>query len=339
MPAKNPRKTTGPETLQEAILYFSDPLNCLAKAIEFRWPNGITCPHCTSERCAFISSRSIWRCNGCKKQFSAKTGTIFEDSPLGWDKWFVALWLLVNAKNGVSSWELHRAIGVTQKTAWFVLHRLRLALGEDDPQEPTLSGTIEADETFIGGKAKNMHVRERKLKIQGRGAVGKAIVFGILERHPQNKKGKGKTQVNRVRALVVPDRTRTTLQPKVRAAVVPGSELFADAHAGYQGMDELVHQTVDHVERYVSGLVHTNSMENFWSLLKRALHGTYVSVECDHLGKYVDEEVFRFNARKDDDAGRFATALPGAVGKRLLYRELIARPEGEGPRRGKGATK
>ncbi|MGV3719720.1 MAG: IS1595 family transposase [Actinomycetota bacterium] len=329
--------STFPKTLQEAVLYYANPENCLATAIKFRWADGVACPHCGDMNPGFLTTRRIWKCRNkpCRKQFSAKVGTIFEDSPLGLDKWFVVLWMLVNAKNGVSSWEIHRAVGVTQKTAWFMLHRLRLALREEE--EP-FSGVVEADETFPGGKAKNMHFRQRKLKIRGRGMVGKAIVFGVLQRHPENKTSKDKHKVSLVNAKVIKSSKKSVIQPAVRAQVAPGSTLYTDALASYDGITEYVHETVNHVDEYVRGAVHTNGMENFWCLLKRCLIGTYVSVEAEHLGRYVDEEVYRFNQRKDNDSGRFQTAGPGIVGKRLTYKELIARPEGMGPRRGKGAT-
>jgi transposase-like protein len=322
-----------PKTLQAAILYYADPDNCLATAIRFRWPDGVTCPHCGSEEHGFLRSRRIWKCKNreCRKQFSAKAGTIFEDSPLGLDKWFVAMWLIVNAKNEISSWELHRAIGVTQKTAWFMLHRLREALHPGGPEEP-LSGEVEADETFIGGKAKNMHRKERKLRIQGRGAVGKAIVFGLLERHPENKGSK--TKAHRVRVKVLTNTQKATIQPEVQAAVLPGSHLYTDSLPSYQGMVEYVHETVDHAEEYVRGSVHTNNLENFWSLLKRCINGTYVSVEAEHLGRYLDEQAYRFNERKQNDQGRFLLVGGGIAGRRLTYKELTAREEGTPPRRG-----
>jgi transposase-like protein len=243
------------------------------------------------------------------KQFSVKVGTIFEDSPLGLDKWLVAGWLLANSKNGISSHEMARHLGVTQKTSWFMMHRLRRAMQTGTFEK--LSGEVEADETFIGGKARNMHKKKREEKIQGRGASGKVAVMGLLERHGE------------VRTKVVPDTKKRTLQVEVRENVEPGSELYTDALKSYQGLDpEYVHQVIDHAEKYVEGKIHTNGLENFWSLLKRCFHGTYVSVEPFHLFRYLDEEAFRFNERDGQDADRFRKALWSVAGQRLTYSEL-----------------
>lgn len=307
-------KNTLPQTLQEAIIYFSDPDVCLAFVANLRWPNGVTCPHCNSTEHSFVSTRRIWKCKSCKKQFSVKVGTIFEDSPIGLEKWLAAIWMLANDKNGISSYEVHRAIGVTQKTAWFMLHRIRLAMQTGTFEK--LSGQVEADETFIGGKAANMHKSKREATIKGRGAAGKAVVMGLLQRDGD------------VQATVVPDTKKETLQSEVRSRVEVGSELFTDALPSYQGLGaEYLHQAIDHAVTYVAGKVHTNGIENFWSLFKRCIKGTYVSVEPEHLIRYVDEEVFRFNNRKGKDAQRFDKAVRGIVGKRLTYQELLA--EGE----------
>lgn len=320
--------TSFPTTLQEAINYYADEDNCLATAIRFRWPNGIECPHCGCTEQSFLRSRRIWKCKNkeCRKQFSAKVGTIFEDSPLGLDKWFVAMWLIVNAKNGISSWELSRAIGVTQKTAWFMLHRLRYVLqGEDS--EP-LSGEVEVDETYIGGLSKNMHKHVRARKIKGTGGAGKTIVMGLLER-------KAAKRPSRVRAKVVTDTKKATLQGEVRANVEAGAEVHTDALPSYQGLgQEYLHQVVDHAVAYVEGNVHTNGLENFWSLLKRTVKGTYVSVDAVHLEKYLAEQAMRFNERKGKDQDRFCFAMRTVTGKRLTYAELIRREEGTLPRRG-----
>lgn len=301
--------------------------------VELRWPGGwITCPRCGADDIAEIKSRRMFRCRGCQKQFSTKVGTVFEDSPIGLDKWLTTVWLLCNAKNGISSYEVHRAIGVTKKTAWFMLHRIRVAMIAGSFEK--LSGDVEADETFIGGKAKNMHKAQRTLKIQGRGAVGKAIVLGLLERGKGDKKDKTDKRVSRVRVKRIGSTKRGTIQPEVREAVAPGSNLFTDALPSYQGMEEYIHEAVDHAEAYVRGTVHTNGIENFWSLLKRCINGTYVSVEAEHLGAYLDEQAFRFNERKRNDQERFYLTSAGINGRRLTYKELIARPEGTPPRRG-----
>lgn len=303
-----------PQTLMQAIKFFSDDLFCVKFIASRRWSSGqAICPRCQSENNTFMESRKVWQCKNkeCKKQFSVKVGTIFEDSPIGLDKWLTAMWLITNAKNGISSYEIHRSIGVTQKTAWFILHRIRKAMENGSIEK--LSGTVESDETFIGGLAKNMHKHKREAKIKGRGSVGKTAVMGIIER-------KGK-----VTAKVVNDLTKETLQGEVRANVKTGSNLFTDEWQSYQGLiDEYFHEVVNHgVGEYVRGNVHTNSIENFWTLLKRSLKGTYVSVEPFHLGRYVAEQVFRFNERKLNDKERFLGVLNAVSGKRLTYKELI----------------
>jgi transposase-like protein len=311
----NKKDIPQPTTLQQAVIHFSDPDRCLEAAKRLRWPAGIVaCPHCGSTEHTFVSTRRIWKCKakGCKKQFSVKVGTIFEDSPLGLDKWMVAIWLIANAKNGISSCELSRAIGVTQKTAWFMLQRIRYAMRTGSFAK--LSGEVEADETYVGGKAKNMHASRKIGMKRGRGASGKTIVLGLLER-------KGTAVVK-----VVPNTKAATLQAEVRQHVLEGSELFTDALQSYQGLDEeYAHQVVDHAEKYVEGKIHTNGIENFWTLLKRTITGTYVAVEPVHLERYLDEQAFRFNNRTMDDRGRFVKVAKGIGGKRLTYKELTGK--------------
>jgi transposase-like protein len=268
-----------PKTLQQAVVYFANPDNALSFMVTLRWPDGITCPLCGSDRYTFISTRRTWQCKECKKMFTVKLGTIMEDSPLALDTWLCAMWLIVNAKNGISSYEIHRALGITQKSAWFLLQRIRLAMQTGTFNK--LSGEIEADETFIGGKARNMHKRKRAEKIKGRGPVGKAIVMGILERHGE------------VRTKVVNNRDSETLQAEIRENVEAGSEVFTDELAAYEGLSpDFYHQAINHAVRYVQGRVHTNGIENFWALLKRCLKGTYISVMPFHLFRYLDEEAF-----------------------------------------------
>jgi transposase-like protein len=304
-----------PKTLQQAIVYFSNPDNCIAYLVARRWPNGITCPTCGSGKVGYLPSRRLFQCKTrhSKSQFSIKVGTIFEDSPISLDKWLCAMWLLANCKNGVSSYEIHRDLGVTQKTAWFMLQRIRLALQDDNAG--MLGGEVEVDETFIGGKARNMHVAQKKRRITGTGGKDKTIVFGMVERG-----GKVKTQV-------VASRKRDSLQPEIRKHVEAGSALYSDALLSYQGLaNDYAHQVIDHAVSYVEGNVHTNSMENFWSLLKRGIHGTYVSVEPFHLFRYLDEQAFRYNNRKElNDAGRFDLAVSQIVGKRLTYAEVTGK--------------
>jgi transposase-like protein len=280
----------------------------------------VTCPTCGSKAVYFDKTLNGWKCKTKhpKQKFTLKTGTIFEDSPLGFDKWLPAVWLITNANNGISSWELHRALGVTQKTAWFMLHRIRLAL-QDEQSGGKLGGEVEVDETFIGGKARNMHKRKReRLGInQGDKLAGKVAVMGLLERH-----GEGKT---RIRPAVLPSLRRKDVQDHFRTYVEADSTTHTDAFSSYKGLDkDFVHNVVDHAECYVKDNVHTNSCENYWSLLKRAIKGTYVSVEPFHLFRYFDEQAFRFNNRFGDDAERFSSVVRAVVGRRLTYDELIA---------------
>jgi transposase-like protein len=305
-----------PKTLREAILFFADYENCRAAVEAIRWPEGVvTCPTCGSVHVTYLASVRRYKCYAKhpKAQFSLKVGTIFEDSAIGLQKWLPALWLLTNCKNGISSYELARALGVTQKTAWFMLSRLRLALQSEDGGK--LSGDVEVDETYIGGRARNMHANKKGRLLSGArgGVVGKAAVMGLLDRH-------GKDGVSQVRTVALKGRRRSHIQPEVRKHVEAGSAVYTDALMSYYGLaSDYTHGVIDHAERYVDGQVHTNGLENFWSLLKRALKGTYVSVEPFHLFRYLDEQSFRFNNRGTSDAIRFALALKGVLNKRLTY--------------------
>jgi len=303
-----------PKTLLEAVTYFSDPAVTFKAMLGAKWPDGkIACPKCSGEAVGVITSRSMLQCKAkdCRKQFSCKVGTIFEDSPLGLDKWFVAVWCIANAKNGISSCELARALGVTQKTAWFMLHRIRLAMKTKTFRK--LSGEVESDETFIGGRAKNMHKHVRERKIKGRGTVSKAIVQGLLERGGE------------ARMSVIGNTDEQTLQTTVRRNVEGGAAVYTDALPAYRDLALThVHKFVDHLTTYVNDRVHTNGLENFFSLLKRTLKGTYVAVAPFNLQRYMDEQTFRFNQRKTNDAGRFQRVVSAVVGKRLTWRELTA---------------
>jgi transposase-like protein len=306
-----------PETLLEAIEFFSDPDVCLDFMVSLRWPDGtIACPTCGSVEVGFLKTRKLWECKSKheRRQFSVKVGTIFEDSAVSLNKWLAAIWMIANDKNGVSSHEMHRALGVTQKTAWFMLHRIRRAMQTGSFQKS--SGEHEVDETFIGGKARNMHRDRRNQAIEGTGGAGKAIVVGILQRH-------GGPGHSIVRATVAPNTRSSTLQPLIRENVETGSVVYTDAYSGYRGLSsQFLHEAIDHAETYVNGSVHTNGIENFWSLLKRAIHGTYISVEPFHLFRYIDEESFRFNNRGTTDAIRFLKVAAEIIGKRLTYKEL-----------------
>lgn len=312
--------STEPQTLVEAIRYFADPDVTLATMVDLRWPTGVHCPTCGRTDVRFIATRRMWECKEKhpRRQFSAKVGTIFEDSPLGLDKWFSAIWLIANCKNGVSSYEIHRGIGVTQKTAWFMLHRIRLAMETGSFLKS--GGEFEADETYIGGRAANMHKARKEKTIQGgRGTMGKEVVMGVLRRGNEAESSKV------VVAGHVKNNKKATVQSAVRAAAQPGASVYTDALRSYNGLAaDYIHQVVDHAVEYVRDAVHTNGLENFWSLFKRALKGTYVSVEPVHLDAYVVEQTFRFNERKGSDSNRFQKVLRNVSGKRATYKQLIA---------------
>ncbi|SFS21066.1 Transposase [Granulicella pectinivorans] len=318
-----------PKTLQQAIVYFSDRDRAFQFAINFRWPNGVvSCPRCGSERHAFIKTRRIWECYGCKKQFSLKVGSIFEDSAITLDKWMMVVWMLCNCKNGVSSYEIARSIGVTQKSAWFMLHRVRKAMETNAYDGPLGGGgaTVEVDESFVGGDPKNWHeskrakhhkeVRSERVQEYQNRFTHKTSVIGMLDRDSRQ-----------VRAKVVPNVKRDTLQKEILSTITPGSRVHTDQAVAYNSLQkQYIHETVNHAVEYVRGNVHTNSLENFWSLMKRNLAGTYVAVEPFHLDRYLSEQVFRFNHRIGwNDLGRFHLAMSGVAGKRLTYKQLTGK--------------
>jgi transposase-like protein len=310
------KERNAPLTLADVMRFADDPDRALAFVVQLRWPSGIVCPRCGTDKPNFLKSRRIWRCKGCRKDFSVKVGTIFEDSPLGLDKWLPAIWLLANAKNGISSYELHRAIGVTQKTAWFMLSRIRLAMQSGSFEK--MSGEVEVDEAFIGGKAEYMHKSRRRKGERRHGQWDKAMVLGMLQR----KRGPKHSTVVLRR---VPGVRSRHLLPHIVENVEKGTEVFTDALLTYKGLKELEfkHASVDHAVSYAQGKVHTNGLENFWSLLKRAIKGTYISVDPVHLFRYLDEQAYRFNERKKNDLQRFVGVLKDVVSKRLTYNELI----------------
>lgn len=306
-------ETRLPESLLEAVRYFSDPDTCHNFAVSMRWPEGVTCPRCGCGNVGFVATRRIWNCKGCKKQFSFKVGTVLEDSPLGLDKWFVALWMLAGAKNGISSHELSRALGVTQKTAWFLLHRGRLILQTGSFEK--MQGTVEVDESYIGGLEKNKH--SDKKQNAGRGTVGKQIVLGILQR------GDEKEGISQVSAKVIPNTEQATLHGEIESTVETGSEVMTDAHRSYRGLEENYrHEFVDHAVQYAEGRVYTNGIENFWNLFDRTMHGTYTYCLPHNLNRYLDEQAYRFNHRDGTDLTRFLIAMQQISGKRLTYEEL-----------------
>jgi transposase-like protein len=311
--------STEPKTLVEAIRHFADPDVALATMVELRWPTGVHCPTCGRTDVRFIATRRLWQCKEIhpKRQFSAKVGTVFEDSPLGLDIWFTAIWMIANDKNGISSYEVSRALGIQQRSAWFVLHRIRLAMEAGTIIKS--HGDFEADETFIGGKSKNMSKNRREKTIKGSGVAGKEVVMGVLRRGTEDVASK-------VKAEHVQNRRKNTVQSRVRAVAEAGSVINTDALASYNDLaEDYIHHVVDHAVEFVRDNIHTNGMENFWCLLKRSIKGTYVSVEPSHLNAYVVEQAFRFNERKDEDGGRFRKVLAKVVGKRITYKELTNR--------------
>lgn len=303
-----------PETLQEAIVFFADPdvaTECFAKV---RWPEGVECPTCGSTDVIYLKNQRRWKCrkDHPKRQFSAKVGTIFEDSPIGLDKWLPAVWLVTNCKNGISSYEIARDLGVTQKSAWFMMHRARLAMRAKSFEK--LGGEVEADECYVGGKLKFMHKNaKRRLKAKEGENWGKTVVLGLLQRDGE------------VRATVAPSRQRKHMEPHLETNLERDVRLYTDEHPAYwmtaQKMG-LAHEIINHLESYVQGRVHVNGLENFWSLLKRTLKGTYVSVDPVHLFRYLDEQCFRFNFRKLTDLERFLIVLAHVIGQRVTYAEL-----------------
>jgi transposase-like protein len=313
-----------PTTLQEAIIYFANQDNCLRYMVMRRWPDGIVCPVCGRTEPTFLKNQRKWQCKSVhpKRQFSAKTGTIFEDSPLGLEKWLPAMWLVTNCKNGISSYELARALGVTQKTGWFMLHRLRLGMKTDKTRKMgSTGGPVEVDEVFVGGNPRKMHA-DRRAKLQtAMGRDHKTVVMGMLDRDARE-----------VRTKVIPNVKRETLQAEILRQVQGAGTVYTDGYVSYEGLaaQAFIHETVNHVDEYVRGDVHTQGIENFWSLLKRTLSGTYVAVEPFHLESYLDEQVFRYNNRATrenplDDADRFMLVVSQVTGKRLTYAELTGK--------------
>jgi transposase-like protein len=311
-----------PQTLLEAISHFSDYENCRSFMVSVRWPDGkVRCPNCGSDKVGYLEKARVYRCYGDhpKQKFSLKVGTIFEDSPIPLEKWLPAVWLLVSCKNGVSSYEIHRALGITQKSAWFMLHRIRLAIQSGSFVKLGGPGSeVEVDETFIGGKARNMHAKERRRKgVKDAGA--KTIVIGVLQRG------------GKVHAKVSPNRKKESIEAVIFPNVEKGATVYTDEFPAYKFVTaEYEHKVINHLEKYVDGNIHTNGIENFWSLLKRGLSGTYVAVEPFHLFRYVDEQAFRFNNRatKDNplsDADRFHLAMSQIVGKRLTFAEVTGK--------------
>ena len=320
-------KDKEPKTLQQAILHFANYENCHRFMMDLRWPDGkVLCPRCGSENVSWLPNAKVFKCfeKHDRVKFSLKVGTIFEDSPIALEKWLPVMWMISNCKNGVSSYEIHRAIGVTQKTAWFMLQRARLAMQGDAIENFGGQGeTIEVDETYIGGLARNMHKSKRLKKFKDgalTGGSGKTAVFGLMQRNP----GKGKSKVH---AQVVPDQWKETVNGILQSTVEKGATIYSDEHGAYAHLNEagFIHDFVRHAQHYVRGNVHTNGIENFWSCFKRGIKGTYISIEPFHTFRYLDEQVFRFNQREGNDSDRFELVMKQITNKRLTYKELTGK--------------
>lgn len=321
MPERKPRASASPTTLSEAIVYFSDPNRAHDFVTKLRFPNGLACPRmgCGSTNVGTIATRRMIQCKDCKKQSSVKVGTIFEDSPIGFDRWLPAMWMIAGDRNGISSHELARAIGVTQKTAWFMLHRIRLAMKEKS-LAPPLSGEVEADETYVGGAFRNKRGNLGRQALdagrKGGPGAGKAAVFGMVQRTEDGRP-------SQVRAMTVPDNKRLTLMPRIEANVARHSTVYTDALRSYGDLAiDYKHEVIDHAIAYVEGRVTTNRVENFGACLKRTLGGTYIATKPFHLDAYLDEQCFRFNNRDLPDAARLDATFSGVEGRRLTYKQL-----------------
>lgn len=317
-----------PKTLKEAIQYYSNEQTCIDTVAALRWPDGKpVCPKCgmaEGERKHYwLDTQKRWKCYKCRKQFSVKVDSVFEDSPLSLSIWLMAMWMLVNCKNGVSSHEIARETGISQKSAWHLLHRIRYALGMPGTLIGGPAQVVEVDELFLGPKPQKMHVSRRMSLKKAMYAGSKATVMGMLDR-----------ELRQVRVKVIPSASRQVLQNEILNQVQPGSKVYTDGWAGYDGMAKhYVHETVNHMKEYVRGEVHTQGIENFWSLLRRSLSGTYIAVEPFHLDAYLAEQVYRFNNRATKDnsltnADRFMLAVSQISGKRLTFAELTGKVAG-----------
>jgi transposase-like protein len=312
-----------PKTLKDAIRYYSDEQTCIDEVAKLRWPCGkLICPKCGVEegerKHYWLATQKRWKCYACRKQFSVKVNSIFEDSALSLSDWLIGLWMLVNCKNGVSSYELSRATGIAQKSAWFVLQRLRYILKAVEQRPLGSPGPVEIDECYIGPNTKNLHRDKRlKLKRAENRYADKTAVVGMLDRNTRE-----------VRAMVVPEITRETLQAEILKNCGAASKIYTDAHAGYDHLaaQGFVHETVTHIREYVRGDVSTQAIENFWSCLKRTLTGTYIAVEAFHMDLYLNEQVFRFNNRiNKNDGERFRKALSMIGDRRLTWNRLTGK--------------
>lgn len=305
-PGKHYRKGL---SLFELTAMFPDNAAAEKWFVKTRWPNGVCCHSCGSVNVAVVRTRKPqpYRCRDCRKCFSVKTGTLMQGSKLGLRTWAMAFYLLSTGIKGTASMKLHRDLDVTQKTAWFLAHRIRETWQD---QQPQFAGPVEVDETYIGGLERNKH-GDKKLQA-GRGTVGKAIVAGAKDR-----------ATGKVHAAVVGDTGRETLHGFVRTTAAPGAAVYTDEHFSYQGLPN--HKTVKHsAGEFVDGMAHTQGIESFWSLLKRGYHGTFHRISAKHLDRYVAEFAGRHNQRRSDTLAQMAAMVRGLERKRLRYKDLVA---------------
>jgi transposase-like protein len=302
-----------PQTLLEAISFFSNLKTCNRFVSELRWKNGPECPQCGSMSVCCLSTRPAMRCRvkGCRKSFSIKTGTIFEDSPLPLTKWLPAIWLIVNSKTGISSSEVARSVGVCQSTGWFMMHRVREALRNELVYK--LSGEVEIDQAYVGGKAKNKHRPRSAFRRRLSTKESMTAIVGILQRRGE------------VRAKVIGDLRNSTIVPEIYRNVEDGARVYTDGRcSSYWLKSKYEHETVLHKKEYARGRIHINTIENFWSHFKRTL-GTYIQIAPVHVGRYLDEQSFRYNHKKETDAERFVAAVSQIFGRRLTYVQLTGK--------------
>ena len=312
---------THPATLAEAVRAYADPAVANAAMAAMRWPEGIVCPRCGGREHYAIKTRHAWQCKACKRQFTVKVGSIMEDSPIAVGDWLVAMWLMVNARNGISSYEIARSVGVTQKSAWFMAHRIRHAMMAGSLDK--LDGEVEIDQTFIGPDKRKMNAESRERFEAIPAGRERVIVQTVVERGGD------------VRSRVIRDTSRSTIHDGIRAVVEPGAKLYTDEHASYDRLDGYERESVNHGEgQYRDGEAYTNTVEGTFNLFKRCVRGTWVAISPTHAGRYLAEQDTRYNVRKLKDGQRAAIVGGMVGGRRMTYAKLTARRGGRGPQKG-----